>query len=94
MVVGLVDGLENVVESAPAPAVANPADAPPGPRWTHRFRRSNAPDSYELLDQIWLSPSLGARLAHAEIERRPRWTATASGVGSDHDPAWVRLTGL
>jgi endonuclease/exonuclease/phosphatase family metal-dependent hydrolase len=91
---GMVDGLANPVESRPAPAVSNSEDTPPGARWTHRFRVSGAPDRYDLLDQIWLSPALGPKLAHAQIERRIKWTATARGVGSDHDPAWVRLSGL
>ncbi|MGF1667535.1 MAG: endonuclease/exonuclease/phosphatase family protein [Acidimicrobiia bacterium] len=91
---GMVDGLANPVESRQPPPVSNPGDAPPGTRWTHRFRVSGAPDHYDLLDQIWLSPALGPKLAHAQIERRIKWTATARGVGSDHDPAWVRLSGL
>jgi endonuclease/exonuclease/phosphatase family metal-dependent hydrolase len=94
MVDGLVDGLPNPAESLPPPAVSNPDDTPPGSRWTHRFRVSGAPDHYDLLDQIWLSPALGPKLAHAQIERRIKWTASARGVGSDHDPAWVRLSGL
>jgi hypothetical protein len=94
MVDGLVDGLANPAESRPPPAVSNPDDTPPGSRWTHRFRVSGAPDHYDLLDQIWLSPALGPKLAHAQIERRIKWTASARGVGSDHDPAWVRVSGL
>lgn len=94
MVDGLVDGLADPVESRTAPNVSNPDDTPPGPRWTHRFSVSGAPDHYELIDQIWLSPALGHKLDHAQIERRPRWTATSQGVGTDHDAAWVRLTGL
>jgi endonuclease/exonuclease/phosphatase family metal-dependent hydrolase len=94
MIDGMVDGLADPVETRPPPAVSNPEDAPPGPRWTHRFRVSGAPDHYDLLDQIWLSPALAPKLDHARIERRIRWTATAAGVGSDHDPAWVSLSGL
>jgi endonuclease/exonuclease/phosphatase family metal-dependent hydrolase len=90
----LVDGLADVVESSPAPASRNPEDAPVSARWTHRYPVTNAPDRFELFDQIWLSPSLAPKLDHAEIERRVAWTATARDVGSDHDPAWVRLRGL
>jgi exonuclease III len=94
MVDGLVDALANVVESRPPPSVKNPEDEPPGVRWTHRFPVSGGPDHYALFDQIWASPALENKIAHAEIERRPRWTAAARGVGSDHDPVWVRLTSL
>lgn len=91
---GMTDALTNVVESQPPPPSRNPEDVPPTVRWTSRFSQSNAPDSFDLLDQIWTSPSLDDHLDHAQIERRPKWTKTAAGVGSDHDPAWIRLTGL
>jgi endonuclease/exonuclease/phosphatase family metal-dependent hydrolase len=91
---GLVDALIDVVESQPPPASRNPDDVPSSPRWTSRFSRAGEPDTYELFDQIWLSPSLATKLSHAEIQRRPRWNATSAGVGSDHDPAWIRLSGL
>ncbi len=90
----LTDALAQVVESRPAPPATNPEDAPVDARWTHRFSVSRGPDKFELFDQIWLSPSLGPKLDHAEIERRTKWSASAAGVGSDHDPAWIRLTGL
>ena len=90
----LTDGMQDAVESALPPPATNPVDVPGSPRWTHRLSVSNGPDRFELLDQIWLSPSLAPRLDHAEIQRRPAWSATSVGVGSDHDPAWVRLTGL
>jgi endonuclease/exonuclease/phosphatase family metal-dependent hydrolase len=90
----LVDGLFDVVESAPPPPSRNPEDVPIDHRWTHRLSQSRAPDRFELLDQIWLSPALAPKLDHAEIDRRRAWSATAAGVGSDHDPAWIRLSGL
>jgi endonuclease/exonuclease/phosphatase family metal-dependent hydrolase len=90
---GLVDGLADVVESRPPPP-ATPDNSPAGPRWTHRHSIANAPDSFELFDQIWLSPALAGRVSHAEIERRRAWNATSAGVGSDHDPAWIRLDDL
>ncbi len=91
---GLVDGLAEVVENRPPPPSRNPEDTPPGSRWTHRFRRSNGPDTFALLDQIWLSPRLEGNLAGAVIDRRVAWNASSRGVGSDHDPVWVNLTGL
>lgn len=90
----LVDALADVVESQPPPPTTNPEDAPPAVRWTHRLSRANAPDVFELFDQIWVSPPLAARVTHAEIERRSKWHASSDGVGSDHDPVWIRLTGL
>lgn len=91
---GLVDALTDVVESQSPPTATNPEDVPPTTRWTSRLSVANAPDKFELFDQIWVSPSLGPKLAHAQIERRPKWSATSAGVGSDHDPAWIRLSGL
>lgn len=90
---GLADGLADVVESRPPPP-ATPGNSPTDPRWTHRHSIANAPDSFELFDQIWLSPALAGRVSHAEIERRRAWHATSAGVGSDHDPAWIRLDDL
>jgi endonuclease/exonuclease/phosphatase family metal-dependent hydrolase len=80
----LVNGLANPIESRPAKA-----DVPPplGPAWTHRFKPSGQPAQYELLDQIWLSPSLAPRLVESRIDRRTKH----GGDGSDHDPAWVVL---
>ncbi len=91
---GLTDALESVVESQPPPRATNAEDVPTTVRWTSRLSVANAPDSFELFDQIWLSPSLAPKLDHAQIERRPFFSADAAGVGSDHDPVWIRLTGL
>jgi hypothetical protein len=89
----LVDALADVVESRPPPP-ATPENSPSTVRWTHRHSVANAPDTFELFDQIWLSPALAGRVTHAEIERRPAWNASSAGVGSDHDPAWIQLGGL
>jgi endonuclease/exonuclease/phosphatase family metal-dependent hydrolase len=89
----LVDGLDGVIESRPPPP-ATPENSPTTVRWTHRHSVANAPDTFELFDQIWLSPGLAGRVTHAEIERRRAWHASSAGVGSDHDPAWIRLDGL
>jgi hypothetical protein len=67
-------------------------DSPPpaSPRWTHRFRDSEAKRTeFELFDQIWLGPALAPKLAGAFIDRRTKKTKD----GSDHDPAWVVLDG-
>jgi endonuclease/exonuclease/phosphatase family metal-dependent hydrolase len=80
----LVNGLANAQENRPAPH-----DDPPAPQtpWTHRFKEPHKPASYELLDQIWVSPALQDDLSGAFIDRRKHRT----GDGSDHDPAWVTL---
>jgi endonuclease/exonuclease/phosphatase family metal-dependent hydrolase len=90
---GLVDGLADVTESRPPP-LATPENSPTTVRWTHRHSVANAPDTFALFDQIWLSPALGGRVTHASIERRRAWNASSAGVGSDHDPAWIQLGGL
>ncbi len=79
----MVNGLANPVETREFNAgIGDPIDS----RWTHRFRNAGE-THFELLDQIWLSPSLGNRLTGSFIDRRKR----AGGDGSDHDPAWVEL---
>jgi endonuclease/exonuclease/phosphatase family metal-dependent hydrolase len=82
---GLVNALQGARESRPAPVEAPP---PASLLWTHRFRPSGEPAEHELLDQIWISPSLAARQADAVIDRRTK----LGGDGSDHDPAWIQLT--
>lgn len=91
---GMHDALIDVVESQPPPRSTNPEDAPPNVRWTNRFSVSRAPDRFSLFDQIWVSDALQDKVDFAQIERRPRWSASSAGVGSDHDPVWIRLTGL
>ncbi len=81
---GLVDGLAKAVPDRPAPA-----DTPPAPDrpWSSRFKQAGKPARYELLDQVWLAPSVADRLTGAGIGRRTRLTRD----GSDHDPVWVDL---
>ncbi len=77
-------GLADPQETRPA-KTDNP---PPATKaWTHRFKESGQPASYELFDQIWLSPALQDNLRESWTERRTKH----SGDGSDHDPAWVVL---
>jgi endonuclease/exonuclease/phosphatase family metal-dependent hydrolase len=80
----LVDALADPQETRPAKA---DVPAPLSKAWTHRFRESGQPSSYELFDQIWLSPALNDNLSESWIDRRTKH----SGDGSDHDPAWVVL---
>lgn len=88
------DALIDVVESQPPPRSTNPEDVPRNVRWTNRFSVSREPDRFSLFDQIWVSDRLRSKIDFAQIERRPRWSAGSAGVGSDHDPVWIRLTGL
>lgn len=76
----LVSGLAYAKETRPAPGAT-----PPTTLWTERFKPNGSPATYTLMDQIWLSPALGARLEEAFIDRRTR----LGGDGSDHDPSWV-----
>ena len=82
----LVDGLAAPSETRFAP-VDRGGPGPASSRWTHRFKPAGSPAHYELLDQIWLSNAMSARLTGSWIDRRVRLT----GDGSDHDPAWVTL---
>jgi len=80
----LVNGLAAPRETRPAKADTPP---PASIAWTHRFKEAGKPASYELFDQIWLSPSLAARQQAAWIHRRSKH----GGDGSDHDPAWIEV---
>ncbi|OGI63811.1 MAG: hypothetical protein A2W18_09070 [Candidatus Muproteobacteria bacterium RBG_16_60_9] len=80
----LVNGLAAPQETRPAKP-DNPM--PASTAWTHRFKPANQPASYELYDQLWLSPALAPKQTAAWIDRRSKH----SGDGSDHDPAWVEL---
>lgn len=81
-----VDLLAHATETRPPPPSRNPEDVPDGPRWTHRWSQTNAPDRYELLDHIWGPAGLPCR--DPLIHRRDTWTAS----GSDHDPASIIVT--
>jgi len=85
----LVNGLAQAVETRPPKAeTQGQGPGPSRPQWTHRFNPSGPePPSYELYDQVWLSPALAPKLISAHIDRRTKH----GGDGSDHDPAWVVL---
>ena len=85
---GWVDGLANPQETRPAKREQRPVDNPPHPAWTHRFKPRGAPPSFELYDQLWLSPALARKQSGAWIDRR----TIHAGNGSDHDPAWVAVS--
>lgn len=80
----LVNGLANAKADRPAPL-----DTPAAPNrpWSSRFKETGKPATYELFDQIWLSPGTANKLIAAGIVRRTR----LGGDGSDHDPVWVDL---
>jgi exonuclease III len=56
--------------------------------WTYRRKESGEAAQHHLYDQIWRSRALASRMSDAFIERRTKH----GGDGSDHDPAWVRLS--
>lgn len=85
---GLVDALIGVSETRPSKAES--VGPQPGPRWTSRYKKSGQPPSHRLFDQIWVSPTLAANVANPMIGRRTKH----GGDGSDHDPAWITLTGV
>jgi len=84
---GLVDALVGVTETRPSKLET--LGPQPGPRWTSRFR-ANGQTSHRLFDQIWASPSLADNVSDPFIDRRTKH----GGDGSDHDPAWITLSGL
>ena len=55
--------------------------------WTSTFKAARRPRSFDLIDQIWLSPALAPRLNEAFIGRRRKLARD----GTDHDPAWISL---
>jgi len=81
---GLTNGLQDAKETRPAKSDT----PPPGvAAWTHRYKMAGQPASYELYDQIWLSPSMAERQSASWIDRRTKH----GGDGSDHDPGWVEI---
>ena len=80
----LTNALSVVVEDGEMNHTSFPPD---NNLWTHRYRRGAGDYSYELYDQIWLSPSLSNKQTAAGINRREK----VGGDGSDHDPAWIEL---
>lgn len=80
----LVNALEDPKETRPPkPDTPSPAST----AWTHRYKESGLPASYELYDQIWASPALAEKQTGAWIDRRTKH----GGDGSDHDPAWIEI---
>lgn len=81
-------GLVNALTSpTPIGSVNTTVELPANPAWTSTHKASGKPRSFDLIDQIWLSPALVPHLSGAFIGRRRKLARD----GTDHDPAWVRL---
>ena len=81
---GLVSALTSPTEVG---TVKTTVMLPASPAWTSTFKASGQPRSFDLIDQIWLSPALAPRLQGAFIGRRKKLARD----GTDHDPAWITL---
>jgi endonuclease/exonuclease/phosphatase family metal-dependent hydrolase len=81
---GLVNALGSPAEIG---VVKTTVQLPASPAWTATHKASAKPRSFDLIDQIWLSPALAPKLSGAFIGRRRRLARD----GTDHDPAWVKL---
>ena len=81
----LTNALSNPKETRPPKPDTPP---PTTSAWTHRYKASGQPAEYRLFDQIWLSSALADKQTEAWINRRK----THGGDGSDHDPAWIKLS--
>jgi endonuclease/exonuclease/phosphatase family metal-dependent hydrolase len=81
---GLVNALLTPTEVG---AVKTKVELPTSPAWTSTFKASGQPRTFDLIDQIWLSPALVPRLTGAFIGRRKKLARD----GTDHDPAWITL---
>jgi endonuclease/exonuclease/phosphatase family metal-dependent hydrolase len=81
---GLVNALESPTEVG---TVTTTVALPANPAWTSTFKPSGQPRTFDLIDQIWLSPALTPRLTGAFIGRRRKLARD----GTDHDPAWISL---
>lgn len=81
---GLVNALASPTEIG---TVKTTVELPASPAWTSTFKESRKPRTFDLIDQIWLSPALASKLTGAYIGRRRK----LSRDGTDHDPAWVSL---
>ncbi|MEU4391239.1 endonuclease/exonuclease/phosphatase family protein [Kribbella sp. NPDC023855] len=81
---GLVNALTSPTEVG---TVTTTVDLPASPAWTSTFKASGQPRTFDLIDQIWLSPSLAPRLTGSFIGRRRKLDRD----GTDHDPAWISL---
>ncbi|HET6987654.1 MAG TPA: endonuclease/exonuclease/phosphatase family protein [Kribbella sp.] len=81
---GLVNALTSPTEVG---TVTTTVDLPASPAWTSTFKAARQPRTFDLIDQIWMSPALAPRLSASFIGRRRRLARD----GTDHDPAWVSL---
>lgn len=81
---GLVNALTAPTEVG---TVTTTVDLPASPAWTSTFKAARQPRTFDLIDQIWMSPALAPRLSAAFIGRRRKLARD----GTDHDPAWVSL---
>ncbi len=91
----LVNALEQPkeVKSLPPPESGYKPNLPDFATWTHRYKPTGEDPEYILFDQIWLSPALADHhdKDNAWIDRR---VGSVDGDGSDHDPAYIKLTNL
>jgi endonuclease/exonuclease/phosphatase family metal-dependent hydrolase len=81
---GLVNALTSPTEIG---TVQTTVQLPASPAWTSTFKEPKQPRTFDLIDQIWLSPALAPRLRGAFIGRRRKLPRD----GTDHDPAWIAL---
>jgi hypothetical protein len=81
---GLVSALLSPTEVGTVKTIV---ELPASPAWTSTFKESGQPRTFDLIDQIWLSPALAPRLTGAFIGRRRKLARD----GTDHDPAWITL---
>jgi endonuclease/exonuclease/phosphatase family metal-dependent hydrolase len=81
---GFVNALTSPTEVG---AVKTTVQLPASPAWTSTFKPARQPRTFDLIDQIWLSPALAPRLQAAFIGRRRKLARD----GTDHDPAWISL---
>jgi endonuclease/exonuclease/phosphatase family metal-dependent hydrolase len=79
---GMVDALTAPTEVG---TVKTSVQLPASAAWTSTHKASGQPRTFDLIDQIWLSPALAPRLTGSFIGRRRK----LSRDGTDHDPAWV-----
>jgi endonuclease/exonuclease/phosphatase family metal-dependent hydrolase len=81
---GLVNALADPAEVG---TVKTQVALPSSKAWTATHKESGKPRTFDLIDQIWLSPALAPRQTGAFIGRRRKLARD----GTDHDPAWVSL---
>ena len=81
---GLVNALTSPTEIG---TVQTTVQLPATKAWTSTFKPARQPRTFDLIDQIWLSPALAPRLREAFIGRRKKLARD----GTDHDPAWISL---